>query len=112
MDTGAIFAEVARRNALRVANGLPPLDVPAEYAREVTAAKRRDFRVFCDLYLADQEAIRLEVLAELRAKHGPNFGRTMGSRWAVGHLTRQRFSAYITDKYSSAVRARSSETTR
>jgi hypothetical protein len=53
VDKAAIFADVTRRNALRMANGLPPLHVPSEYAHEVTVAEQRDFRKLCDLHLAD-----------------------------------------------------------
>jgi hypothetical protein len=93
-----IFASITKRNALRIANGLPPLNIHAEYDHQVAVARQRDFRAFCDEHIGEREVIRLEVLAELRGEHGPNFGTGMG-RWLVGRLTHQRFVAYIAEKY-------------
>jgi hypothetical protein len=63
LDKAAIFADVTRRNALRLANGLPPLHVPGEYAHQVAVANQREFRELCDAHITDREAIRQEVLA-------------------------------------------------
>jgi hypothetical protein len=41
-----------------------------------------------------------EVLAELRARHGQQFGYTMGGRWAISVLTERRFRAFIAEKLS------------
>jgi len=95
MDRAAIFAEVTRRNALRRAHGLPLLDVRAEYAREVSLAEWRKYHAHCNDHAADYEAIRRQVLAELRTKHGTGFRNTMGGRWAVAHETRKRFVAFM-----------------
>jgi hypothetical protein len=99
MDKAAIFADVTRRNALRRANKLPPLDIRAEYDHQVAVAKQRDYQAFCDRHADEREAIRLEVLAELRLQNGPDFGTGMGGRWMVGRLTHQRFVAHIAEQY-------------
>jgi hypothetical protein len=95
MDKGTIFHDITRRNALRRAHGLPLLNIRDEYAREVAVAGQRDYQARCDEHAADREAIRQEVLAELRTQHGADFGQTMGGRWAVGALTQKRFAAFI-----------------
>jgi hypothetical protein len=98
-DRAEIFTLVTKRNALRTANGLPPLDIRAEYAHQVAIAKQRAYQSFCDRHADEREAIRQEVLAELRLEHGPDFGTGMGGRWMVGRLTNQRFTAHILAKY-------------
>jgi hypothetical protein len=95
MDRAAIFTTILRRNAARLANGISALDVRAEYGRQVSITGQQDYRTRCNEHAADREAIRLEVLAELQAEHGPNFGGSMGGRWAVGELTRKRFAAFM-----------------
>jgi hypothetical protein len=99
VDKAEIFTSVTKRNALRTANGLPPLDVRAEYAREISIAEQRAYQAFCDRHGDEREVIRQEVLAELRLKHGPDFGTGMGGRWMVGRLTHQRFVRHIAGKY-------------
>lgn len=99
MDKAEIFTSIINRNALRISNGLPALDIHAEYAHQIAIAKQRDFQSFCDQHADEREAIRLEVLAELRLAHGPHFGAGMGGRWMVGRLTHQRFVAHIAEKY-------------
>jgi hypothetical protein len=98
-DRAEIFTSVTKRNALRTANGLLPLDIRAEYDHEVAVARQRDYQAFCDRHADEREAIRLEVLAELRLQHGPDSGTGMGGRWMVGRLTHQRFVAHIAEKY-------------
>jgi hypothetical protein len=41
MDRAAIFAEVTRRDALRRANFVPPIDVRAEFVRQVALPASR-----------------------------------------------------------------------
>jgi hypothetical protein len=82
MDKATIFSEVTRRNALRKANRLPPLDVPAEYAHQVAIAEQRDYQAACGAQAEEREAIRQQVLVELRAKHGVDFEHTMGGQSA------------------------------
>jgi hypothetical protein len=101
MDKAAILAEILKRNALRRNNFLPTLDVRAEYARQVAVVSQQDYRARCAKHAADREVIRLEVLAELRAKHGQTFGSSMGGRWAVGELTRKRFEAFMKLNYGT-----------
>jgi hypothetical protein len=95
MDRAAIFADVTRRNALRRANGLPPLEIRTEYEHQVAVAAQADFRAFCDRHAGEREAIRQAVLSELRVRYGADFGNTMGGRWAIGEFTRRRFKALM-----------------
>ncbi len=99
MDKAAIFADVTKRNALRRANGLPPLDIQVEYAHQVAIATQRDYGAFCDQRADKREAIRQGVTAELRLQHGPDFGSGMGGRWMIDRLTHQRFVAHIAATY-------------
>ncbi len=110
MIKAAIFADVTRRNALRRANGLPPFDVHAQYAHEVAIAAQAEFRAFCDEHIADQAAIREQVLAELQAKHLGGPGPTMAEKWAVGREVRRRFIEQMTFIYGKVpeVEARNS----
>ncbi|UYW29495.1 hypothetical protein OKC48_13625 [Methylorubrum extorquens] len=83
-DRGAIFSEILRRQALRREAQLPLLDVRAEYERAVEQAQ---WRAHAKTY---REAVRAQVLAELRAKNGSQFGGSVGGRWAVRLLTEKR----------------------
>lgn len=83
-DRGAIFSDLLRRQALRREARLPLLNVRAEY--ELAVGKAR-WRAHVEKY---GEAVRAEVLAELRAKNGPQFGASMGGLWAVRLLTEAR----------------------
>jgi hypothetical protein len=100
VDKASIFTAITRRNALRKANGLPLLDVPSEYAQEVAIASQCDFRAAFDEHADEREVIRAQVMAEFRETNGPQFGLTMGGRWAVGQVTRKRFTAQMANKYS------------
>jgi len=77
MDKGAIFLEVTERNALRLANCLPPLNIPAEYAHAVAIERDRELRSFRDEHAADR--------IRIREPFWPSFGRSMvqllGTRW-------------------------------
>lgn len=86
-DRGAIFSDILRRQALRREAQLPLLNVRAEYERAVEQAR---WRAHVETY---GEAIRAQVLAELRAKNGPHFGSSVGGIWAVELLASNRLSA-------------------
>ena len=101
MDKGTIFHDITWRNALRGAHGLPLLNIRDEYAREVAVAGQRDYQARCDEHAADREAIRQEVLAELRTQHGADFGQTMGGCWAVGAITHKRFTAFMAAQHGA-----------
>ena len=75
MDKASIFTELTQRNALRKAAGL--LDIPTEYAREVSVAEWQDYRRRWDEHAEEREVIRGVVLAELRHDHD---ARAMGRR--------------------------------
>jgi hypothetical protein len=79
MDRAAIFSAVIKRNALRRANGLPPLDVRSEYIRQVELAKQRDYQTLFEYRPADREVIRQPVLMGLRTKQDDDPGEiTLG----------------------------------
>jgi hypothetical protein len=99
VDTAAILSVIASRNALRQTHGLPLLDVPAEYARQVSVAQRRQYYAACDEHADERDAIRREVLMEYRAKYGADFGASMGGRWAIGHTTLMRFTTYMAEQH-------------
>jgi hypothetical protein len=100
MDKAKIFSDVTRRNALRRANWLPLLDVPAEYAHQISIASHQEYRATCEERAEERETIRQEVLAEYQSRFGREFGYSMGGRWAVGAMTRKRFAAYMVAKYA------------
>ncbi|KQQ17575.1 hypothetical protein ASF56_22915 [Methylobacterium sp. Leaf122] len=83
-DRGAIFSDILRRQALRREAQLPLLNVRAEYERAVEQAR---WQAHVEQY---GEAIRAQVLAELRAKNGLQFGGSVGGLWAIRLLTEKR----------------------
>lgn len=83
-DRGAILSTILRRQTLRREAQLPLLDVRAEYDRAVEWARWKAHVV------KHGEIIRDQVLAELRAKHGSQFGSSIGGLWAVRLLTTKR----------------------
>lgn len=95
-DRAAIFTDLTKRNALRRAGGLPPLDIRAEYAYECALAAWKEWeeKVAAQgtLY-ADMQA---QVLTELRKTRGDDtFPQTMGGRLLVEALTINRFEAAL-----------------
>ena len=95
MDETAILDGIIRRNALRQAHGLPLLNVAAEFGRLVSVERQREYRIACEQHADEREAIRRQVLAE----YGADFANNMGGRWAIGHQTRARFTAYMAERY-------------
>lgn len=83
-DRGAILSTILRRQALRREAQLPLLDVRSEYERAVEQAQ---WKVHVETY---GDAVRAQVLAELRAKHGPQFGYSIGGLWVVRSLAAER----------------------
>lgn len=83
-DRGAIFSNILQRQALRREAQLPLLNIRVEYERAVEQARWRAHVEQCG------EAIRAQVLAELRAKNGPQFGGSVGGMWAVRILASKR----------------------
>jgi hypothetical protein len=83
-DRAAIFSGILQRQALRREAQLPLLNIRAEYERAVEQAR---WRGHVEQY---GEAIRAQVLAELRAKNGPQFGGSVSGMWAVRILASKR----------------------
>lgn len=99
MDRAAIFAEIVRRNRLRLDNQLPPLDVRAEYEFEVGLAKERQFREdlpeLAARFAADRARIETTVIADLWQQQGAHYRHTKAGQWAINHETRKRFRAFL-----------------
>lgn len=83
-DRGSILSNILRRQALRREAQLPLLDVGAEYERAVEQAR---WQAHVETY---GDAVRAQVLAELRAKKGPRFGYSIGGLWVVRSLAAKR----------------------
>lgn len=83
-DRGGILSAILRRQTLRREAQLPLLDVRAEYERAVERARWKAHVVKHGVTIRDQ------VVAELRAKHGPQFGGSVGGMWAVRLRTEKR----------------------
>lgn len=84
VDRAAIFTSILHRQALRREAQLPLLNIRAEYEHAVEQARWR-------AHVEEHgETIRAEVLAELRAKHGSQFGQSVGGLWAIQLLTGQK----------------------
>jgi hypothetical protein len=99
VDKAAIFNELTKRNALRRLHGLPVLDILAEFHHAVAVAAEGAYRDRCQEHSGEREVIRQQVLAEYRERFGPDFGHSMGGRWAVGEMAKKRFAAFMADRY-------------
>jgi hypothetical protein len=95
VDKAAIFTGLTKRNTLRREAGLPSLNMRKEFAHEVALADENDFRAFAEEHGADRTLIQEQVIADLSAQHGNEFGYTMGGRWAINHETNKRFHAHL-----------------
>jgi hypothetical protein len=93
IDGAAILSDLANRNALRQAHGLPLLDVEAEYARLIFMERQREYRAVCDQHADEYEAIRRQVLGD---RSPPD---SMLGRWALGYNARARLTAYMAERY-------------
>jgi hypothetical protein len=98
-DKAAIFTGITKRNALRKENGLPLLNIRAEFAHEVALADENDFRAFADQHGDEREMIQQQVKADLSVQQGKEFGHTMGGRWAINQETNKRFHAHLREVY-------------
>jgi hypothetical protein len=99
IDRAKIFHLLTLRNALRVANGLPRLNLAREYRHEVALALENDFRDFAAEHEPERLMIREQVIAELRQEHGPDFGYSPTGRFAINRLTNDRFRAHLYYEY-------------
>lgn len=103
VDKAAIFADVTRRNALRLSAMLPPLNVRAEYDYEVALAKERNFRDALPAleteYADDRHLIEAQVIGDLSAKEGKDFRHTKAGRWAIRHNTAKRFRDFLRERH-------------
>jgi hypothetical protein len=83
MDKAAIFTSLLRRNALRREARLPPIDVRAEYQKEVEDAFRRE------VHDHHHDIVRAEVVERLREERGPGWDCRGGGRWLIDALTQR-----------------------
>lgn len=94
MDKGAIFSDLARRNALRKANGLPTFDLHAEFRHEVAVAGEREFRALCARYADEREIVRNEIVLSCDVA-----AMTMAERWEMGREVTRLFEARVARRY-------------
>jgi hypothetical protein len=102
VDKAAIFAEVTKRNALRRANLLPPIDVRAEYKHEVSIAQQREFDAYCEQHADERDIIQQQVFNEFRAEHGAATTLTMADQWRLRVLGRKRFEEIMAQRFGIA----------
>lgn len=94
MDKGAIFSDLTRRNALRQANGLPTIDLHAEFRHEVAVAGEREFRALCARHADEREIVRSDVVASRDVA-----AMTMAERWEMRREVTRRFEARVARRY-------------
>jgi hypothetical protein len=92
VDRAEIFSDLTKRNAIRRAAKLPPIDVRAEFDHAVAVA---EWREACNRHVADIRRIKNEVIAELRSSRGQDFGHSVGGHWLINHAVTQRFIALL-----------------
>ena len=92
VDRAAIFTALTRRNAVRREAKLPLLDIHSEFAHAVEVA---EWREACVKHAEDMARIRIEVIADLRRRHGNDFGDSVGGHWAINIEVSKRFNALL-----------------
>lgn len=96
VDRAAILTSILNRQAVRREARLPLLNIRAEYERAVEQARWR-------AHVEEHgETVRAEALAELRFRHGPQFGNSVGGLWAVRLRTEKRLRDMFAGKARSA----------
>lgn len=90
-----LFLLATQKNALRREAQLPLLDVREEMARQSYVDQRAAYFAEWERRRAVLDAIKADVLAELRAEKGPDFGLSTGGRWMVQHLAVRRYIEYL-----------------
>ena len=70
---------------------MPLLDMRAEFNHAVEVAAWREA---CDRHADDMARIRIEALADLRRRHGDDFGYSVGGHWAISIEVSKRFMHY------------------
>ena len=82
--------DLIKRSRTRCGAGVFGRSMIIRWRWPLRAGKRRPER-----FAAERARVREQVLADLRAVHGPGFGHSFGGRWAVRHETHQRFCRYL-----------------
>jgi hypothetical protein len=102
VDKASIFTAILRRNKLRRENGLPTLNIRAEYAHEVSIAQQHDFDAFCEQHADEREIIQQQVFKEFCAEHGPATTHTAAQQWMLRKLIRKRFDEVMARRFGLA----------
>ena len=95
MDRAAAFTLITQRNALRRAAQLPLLDVREELDKAANLAAWDAFGKEAARHAERRRAITEAVLAEYRAKFGPDFPSTSSGQYMLQVIVGQRFHAYL-----------------
>ena len=78
---------------------MPLLDVREEVNKAIDLARLHEWHEFMDSKQADVDRIRNEVLAEYRARYGPDFPQSRFSLISVHRDTTERFKAFAEVQY-------------
>jgi len=87
---------VRRRNTLREAAHLPPIDEPEAFDEACRAVRHRRWEEFCDRHADDYERIVQEIIVE----HGPRARNIADARWRRTEINR-RFDRYVRQAYAT-----------
>jgi len=68
------------------------LNLRAEFVHAVEVAAWREA---CVKHADDMARIRIEAIADLRRRHGEDFGHSVGGRWAISIEVSKRFNALL-----------------
>jgi hypothetical protein len=98
MTTAEAFRRTCERNALRREARLPLIDIRDGIAEELRRDALIAYGLAADHYREVYLRIRQEVLDELRAERGPDFGPSAGGRWIVDHFAGRRFDQFLAGK--------------
>ena len=99
IEKAAVLSEIYRRNAVRNEAGLPLLDVRQDFKKACDVARLHEWNAFVASKHDDVERIKAEVLAEYRARFGPQFPVSSFSRIAVTRATNKQFKAFAEVHY-------------
>jgi hypothetical protein len=83
VDAAAILSSIWAKNALRRTSGLPLWPVRETFQRELRRAR---WRLHVENHL---ERIEAEVVAQQRAKHGPEWPSTWGGRMVLSAIVQR-----------------------
>jgi len=100
-DENAVRAELTKSDALRREAHLPSVDIEAGVARARAGYLSAAFWQVWQSHLDERKQIEAKVTAELRARHGQDFGYTWGGRWMIAARTNQQYCNLLAEKYGA-----------